>query len=74
MQALIETTMAEAVKMEREQWAQAEGVIWDQIKSFGVTVDEVEKEGFRKAVEPFVEKETAKFDKDWVTKVMQAAG
>lgn len=74
MQALIETVMAEAVQMERQQWEKSETEIWGQIKGLNVTVDDVEKEGFRKAVEPFVQASLVKFDKEWVAKVQQAAG
>lgn len=73
MQALIETVMAEAVQMERQQWEKSETEVWQTIKGFDVTVDDVDKEGFRKAVESFVQMEMAKFDKAWVKKVMQAA-
>ncbi|MBX3576180.1 MAG: DctP family TRAP transporter solute-binding subunit [Rhizobiaceae bacterium] len=74
LQALVDTVIAEAAAMEREQWVTAEQKIWADIATMGVTVDEVEKEGFIAAVKPFVEEQSAKLDKDWVAKVMQAAG
>ena len=74
MQALVQTVMTEAAQNERAQWLSAEEKVWADIAALGVTIDEVQKEGFIAAVKPFVEAEMAKLDQNWVEKVMQAAG
>lgn len=74
MKTLITAVAAEATAMERKQWAASEAKVWDDIAKLGVTVDEADKDGFKKSVEAFVARETAKLDKAWVEKVARAAG
>ncbi|MDF2810038.1 MAG: dicarboxylate transporter, DctP subunit [Microvirga sp.] len=74
LQTLVATVAAEAASKERELWAKSEAQVWGDIAKLGTVIDDVDKEGFRKSVQSFVQAETAKLDKEWVAKVMQAAG
>lgn len=74
MQTLVQTVADEAAAGEQAAWVKGEEKIWADIVKLGVTVDDVDKEGFRKAVQPFVQSQLAKLDPEWVKTVVNAAG